>query len=47
MHTLGLICSNEELDYMFREVTSDNSSEIDFESFALTVTKKVQVIIKL
>jgi Ca2+-binding EF-hand superfamily protein len=46
METLGLNCSNDEIDFMFREVSNfskNNSGGIDFEEFVLCVTKKVQV----
>jgi Ca2+-binding EF-hand superfamily protein len=42
-HTVGLVYSNDELYSIFQEVLSNDSNEIDFESFVLCVTKKVQV----
>ena len=41
MNTLGLHFNVSEIENIISEADSDNTGEIDFESFVLTVSKKV------
>lgn len=45
MKTLGIQITSNEMDLMMNEVDAKGTSEIDFESFVLQVTKKVQTTI--